>query len=159
MRLPTMWYARPAKPQISLRIRAVWSEPLSVAWVFFIVKLLTEHNLEFLSLRGGCRGWSESTLVKYLEISCRGSNVIGSNETYRYLWDFCTPTPLWIRPCFYNWSKSFRSWIKWASSRENLSSGFPTKRDSNQFPQLQRLARKLKFSHMARLHWYFSKSE
>ena len=29
-----------------------------------IVKLLTEHHLEFLSLRGGCRGLSESTLVK-----------------------------------------------------------------------------------------------
>ena len=30
-----------------------------------IVKLLTEHNLEFLlSLKGGCTGSSESTLVK-----------------------------------------------------------------------------------------------
>ena len=29
-----------------------------------IVKLLTEHHLEFLSLAGGCRGLSESTLVK-----------------------------------------------------------------------------------------------
>ena len=29
----------------------------------------------------------------------------------------------------------------WASSRENLSLGFPTKRVSNQSPQLQRLAR------------------
>ena len=29
-----------------------------------IVKLLTEHNLEFLSLKGGCTGTSESTLVK-----------------------------------------------------------------------------------------------
>ena len=29
-----------------------------------IVKLLTEHNLDFLSLKGGCRGSSESTLVK-----------------------------------------------------------------------------------------------
>ena len=29
-----------------------------------IVKLLTEHQLEFLSLKGGCRGSSESTLVK-----------------------------------------------------------------------------------------------
>ena len=29
-----------------------------------IVKLLTEYHLEFLSLRGGCRGSSESTLVK-----------------------------------------------------------------------------------------------
>ena len=29
-----------------------------------IIKLLTEHHLEFLSLKGGCRGSSESTLVK-----------------------------------------------------------------------------------------------
>ena len=29
-----------------------------------IVKLLTEHNLEFLSLTGGCTGSSESALVK-----------------------------------------------------------------------------------------------
>ena len=29
-----------------------------------IVKLLTEHNLEFLSLKEGCRGSSESTHVK-----------------------------------------------------------------------------------------------
>ena len=26
MGFPTMWYVRPAKPQISLRVRAVWSE-------------------------------------------------------------------------------------------------------------------------------------
>ena len=29
-----------------------------------IVKLLTKHHLEFLSLSGGCRGSTESTLVK-----------------------------------------------------------------------------------------------
>ena len=29
-----------------------------------IVKLLTEHHLEFLSLKEGCRGSPESTLVK-----------------------------------------------------------------------------------------------
>ena len=28
------------------------------------VKLLTEHHLEFLSLKGGCKGSSEPTLVK-----------------------------------------------------------------------------------------------
>ena len=28
------------------------------------VKLLTEHHLEFLSLKGGCKGSSESTLIK-----------------------------------------------------------------------------------------------
>ena len=37
-----------------------------------IAKLLTEHHLKFLSLKGGCRGSSESTIVKMsnlLEIS------------------------------------------------------------------------------------------
>ena len=34
---------------------------------------------------------------------------------------------------------------KWASSQENLSSGFPTKRVSNQSPQLHRLASEFKF--------------
>ena len=29
-----------------------------------IIKLLTEHHLEFLGLKGGCRGSSESTHVK-----------------------------------------------------------------------------------------------
>ena len=29
------------------------------------VKLLTEHHLEFLSLKGGTTGLSESTFVKY----------------------------------------------------------------------------------------------
>ena len=36
-----------------------------------IVKLLTEHHLEFLSLKGGCRGLSESTLVQ--------SHIVGSH--------------------------------------------------------------------------------
>ena len=40
-----------------------------------IVKLLTEHHMEFLNLKGGS---SESTLVKLLEISCRGSEDITS---------------------------------------------------------------------------------
>ena len=31
MRFPTIWYLRPAKAKISLRIRAVWSELLQVA--------------------------------------------------------------------------------------------------------------------------------
>ena len=38
-----------------------------------IVKLLTEHHLEFLSLKGGCRGSSESTIVQLLDIPCHGS--------------------------------------------------------------------------------------
>ena len=31
---------------------------------FMIAKLLTEHHLEFLRLKGGCTGWSESRLIK-----------------------------------------------------------------------------------------------
>ena len=40
------------------------------------LKLLTEHHLEFLSLKGGSTGSSESTLVQnatLLEITCHGS--------------------------------------------------------------------------------------
>ena len=59
MRFPTMPYVRPGKPQISL-IRA-FASGLST---FMIVKLLTEHHLECLSLKGGCRGSFESMLVK-----------------------------------------------------------------------------------------------
>ena len=36
-----------------------------------IVELLTKHHLEFLSLKGGCTGSSESTTL--LEISCHSS--------------------------------------------------------------------------------------
>ena len=35
MRFTTMWYVRQAKAQTSLRIRAVWSAPLLVAWIFY----------------------------------------------------------------------------------------------------------------------------
>ena len=51
------------------------------------------------------------------------------------------------------------SGVTWASSRENLSSGFPTKRVSNRSPQLQRLARKLKFYMIRGKIGYFPKSE
>ena len=39
------------------------------------VKLLTEHHLELLSLKGGCTGSSESHLSKraLLKITCHGS--------------------------------------------------------------------------------------
>ena len=51
-----MWYVRPTKSQISLRIQVV-EDSMSV-------KLLSEHHLEVFSLKGGCTGTSESTLVK-----------------------------------------------------------------------------------------------
>ena len=42
-----------------------------------IVKLLTDHHLEFLSLTGGCRGSSESTLVKML-----GSHAVARDKMW-----------------------------------------------------------------------------
>ena len=38
-------------------------------------KLLTEHHLEFVSLKGGCTGWYESTLAKMSH--CWKSHVTG----------------------------------------------------------------------------------
>ena len=40
---------------------------------------------------------------------------------------------------------SYMYWHNWASTRETLSSGFPTKQYSNQSIQLHGLARKLRF--------------
>ena len=58
------------------------------------------------------------------------------------------------------WSSSvINEWdINWASTRQNLSSGFLTKRDSNQSPQLQRLARNFKISLVASLEMILSKT-
>ena len=51
-----------------------------------IVKLLTEHRLEFLSLKGGCTGLSKSTLVKM-------SNCWKSQVTAHFLF-FRKPKPV-----------------------------------------------------------------
>ena len=70
MKFPTMWYVGPAKPQISLPLIRAFASRLNI--------ILTEHHLEFLSLKGGCRGSSKSTLVKMSncwKYPCRGSIV------------------------------------------------------------------------------------
>ena len=46
-----------------------------------IVKLLTEHHLEFLSLKGGCTGLSESTLVKMS--NCWKSRALALDNAFR----------------------------------------------------------------------------
>ena len=45
-----------------------------------IVKLLTEHHLKFLSLKVGCRGSSESTLVKMS--NCSNSHAVAQMVFY-----------------------------------------------------------------------------
>ena len=44
-----------------------------------IVKLLTEHHLEFLRLKGGCGGSSKSALIKM-------SNCWKSHATAQFVW-------------------------------------------------------------------------
>ena len=64
MRFPTICMC----DQQSLRSACAYSQSYqSLCWSLeysMIVKLLTEHHMEFLSFTGGCTGSSESTLVK-----------------------------------------------------------------------------------------------
>ena len=70
-----MWYVRPAKPQISLCIGAVWSEPLLFAWVFYecLATDWTPFGVSNLKRRLHRLVWVYTCQnVKLLEISCRG---------------------------------------------------------------------------------------
>ena len=77
IRFPTMWYVRPAKTQISLRIHAVCSEPLLVAWIFYAcyATYWTLFGVSKLKRRLHRLVWvytcQNDTL---LEITCRCSN-------------------------------------------------------------------------------------
>ena len=58
------------------------------------------------------------------------------------------------------WEKwNWRTEIIWASTREDLSSGFPTMQDSNQPAQLQRVARELKFRVLQVYQLYLQEGE
>ena len=56
-----------------------------------IVKLLTENHLEFLSLKGGCRGSSNSTLVK---MSNCGKSHVAAQLVIPWLFTCTGDTPL-----------------------------------------------------------------
>ena len=79
MRFPTMWYVRPAKPQISLRTRSVWSEPWLVAWIFYDCQATdwTPFGISKPKRRLYRLIWvytcQNATL---LEIMCRGSDMV-----------------------------------------------------------------------------------
>ena len=84
-----MWYVRPTKPQISLRAYAQTDQSLCRSLEYAInnsVKLLAEHHLEFLSLKGGCTGSSESSLVKMPH--CWKSH--GTAQLYRIIYKVLT---------------------------------------------------------------------
>ena len=94
MRFPTILYVRPVKAQTSLRIHAVWSEPLLVAWIIYMsVKLLVniiwssklKRSLQRLIWVYTCQN---ATL---LEITCHCSygvkNIWGINLKWCTLFD------------------------------------------------------------------------
>ena len=72
-------------------------------------KLLTEHHLAFLKLKGGCTGLSESTLNKILDcwkITCHGKNYYKIKTNYELTiiesaQDRQEPMPL---PIFAKWN-------------------------------------------------------
>ena len=65
MGFPTMWYVRPTKAQTSLCVHGQSDQSLCLSLDYSMsVKLLTEHHLEFLNLKGVCTGSSESILVR-----------------------------------------------------------------------------------------------
>ena len=78
VRFPTIWYVRPARAQTSLRIRAVWSEPLLVAWIFYECSTdCTQFGFSKLKRRLQRLVWVYTCQnVTLLEISCRGSFVL-----------------------------------------------------------------------------------
>ena len=89
-----------------------------------IVKLLTEHHLEFLSLKGGCRGSSESTLVKM-------SNCWKSHAAAQIIIEIEQPLKMMNSLRSYNSYMPHKHYVLhtfiWAARRENLYSGFLTK--------------------------------
>ena len=88
MSFPTMWYVRPAKPQISLRIRAVWSESLLVAWVFYDCKTTdwTPFGVYKLKRRLHMLVWVYTRqYATSLEITYRGSNLMSQQTRFCFL--------------------------------------------------------------------------
>ena len=59
MSFPIARFVRPAKVQRKRRLISAFDSRLNI-----LLNVLTEHHLEFLSLKGGCLGSCESALGK-----------------------------------------------------------------------------------------------
>ena len=166
---------RPAKTQINLGIRPVWSESsLSASRNLGSLATHWAHSEDSMRL-GGCPGWFESSLSAHsLCWFCHeAAHILFWNHSRCWLhqagrwwviqWCSDLSTLFYIavitKSLEYNqliaiaWSfnhslgtTEYRHQIR-ASSQQKMSSGFPTWQDSNRPAQLQRLhvARVLKF--------------
>ena len=77
-RFPTTWYVQPAKAQTSLRIRAVWSEPLLAGWIFYDCSATDWTTFSVSKLNKGLYrlvGVYSYQIATLLEITCHGSYV------------------------------------------------------------------------------------
>ena len=81
-----MWFVRPAKAQTSLRIWAVWSEHLLIAWIFYEYSATDWTSFGVSKLKRGCTGSSESIHVKISH--CWKSHVVAQLSPDR--WGLCT---------------------------------------------------------------------
>ena len=73
---PTKWHVRPAKTQINLGIRPVWSKSSLSTWGKLKSLAIIRAQTKPLMRLGGCPGWSESSLgakVILLVLSWGGS--------------------------------------------------------------------------------------
>ena len=97
LRFPITWYVRHAKPQISLRICAVWSEPLLIAWIYnMTVNPFVPNGISRLYLLNesisilGC--WVVFFNIKFIRILLESSvKSIDSDQTpcgfdARFIW-------------------------------------------------------------------------
>ena len=75
---------RPANPQISLRISAILSEPLLVAWIFYDPEATdwTSFGVSKLKMRLHRLVWVYTCQdVTFLEITCHGSNIFSTTNS------------------------------------------------------------------------------
>ena len=102
MRFPTMWYVRPIKPQISLRIRAVWSEPLLVASIFY-----ERWAIDWAS-------FGDPKLKRMLHRLLSKCHIVGTNmlwlKCYFFYLGSLTPCMLDNLSCFYCCLPSVSKW-------------------------------------------------
>ena len=96
MRFPTMCYVRPAKPQISLRLHAGWSEPLLVAWIFYVCKSTDQTSFA-----------DSKAAQAHLSLHLSKCHIVG-NHMSRHNYVFF----LWIESIVFEQQLTFSLWLR-----------------------------------------------
>ena len=124
---PTTRLRRPAKAQISLRVRGVWSDSSLIACAFYKANLV---------IPGGCTGWTESFWPH--RSYCRFFSCAGQRMTKPTKWHV-RPAKTKISLGIYSvWSESsLPAWRKFGS----LATHWAHSEDSDQIGRMPRLIR------------------